>query len=219
MLDQLAEAGMRLVRAVEQQAMAQAVPEQVGALGRMSGGDLALAYSRLARAVRQTLALKAKLVEDRWTLDHRQAADQAQRAATIKQARKAAQKNRVKRIVEGAIDAEADGSDRENLLIDLDLRLDDEDLFADYDERPFGEIVARICRDLGISPDRILWEAEDWGIEETGTTPPPFASPGPDPEHRPDPVYRSDPGYWPDPARNGRSPEPQRVAASGTDPP
>ncbi len=219
MLDDLAEIGMRLMRAVEQQAMAQAVPEQVGALGKMSGGDLALAFSRLARAVRQTLALKAKLVEDRWNLDHRQAADQAQRAAAIKQARKAQQKARVKRIIEGVIDAEADGSDRENLLIDLDLRLDDEDLFADYDERPFDEIVARICRDLGITPDRVLWEAENWGIEETGTTPAPVASPGPDPEHRRDSEHRPDPGDWPDPARNGRAPEPQRIAASGTDPP
>jgi hypothetical protein len=229
MLDQLAEVGMRLVRAVEQQAMAQAVPEQVGAqgvgaLGRMSGGDLALAFSRLARAVRQTIALKAKLVEDRWALDHRQAADQAQRAAAVKQARKAAQKNRVKRIVEGVIDAEADGDDRENLLIDLDLRLDDEDLFADYDERTFGEIVALICRDLGISPDARLREVETWGIGETGMPPAPFASPDPeqrpDPEHPSDPQYRPDPAYWPDPGQTGGfSPQPRRVETSGSDPP
>jgi hypothetical protein len=222
-LDELGEIGMRLVRAVEQQAMAQAVPEQVGALGQMSGGDLALAYSRLARAVRQTLALKAKLVEDRRTRDHKEAADQAQRAATIARARKERQKNKAKRIIEEAIDAEPrDPSDYENLLADLDDAL--EDLDADFGERPFGENIIRICRDLGITPNWTDWAMEAWGIgvgrieaggieageiKEAGTKPSPLASP----------PFASN---WPAPAQTGRSPESQPSpsrAASGSDPP
>ena len=235
MLQELAEIGMKLARAVEQQALNQAVPDQAdtpeaGASDRIGGGDLALVFSRIARAVRQTLALEAKLAENRRTLHQSEEAEQVRRAALIAGERKKRQKARVKRIVEDAIDAEFEGSDRENLLIDLDLRLDDEDLFADYDERPFGETIARICRDLGITPDMSLWEAEDWGIEagapevgaaeETGAAPSPFASPEPNFEYPPDPQYRPDPAYWPDPGQTGGfSPQPPRAATSGSDPP
>jgi hypothetical protein len=225
MLDELGEIGMDLARAVRQQAVAQAIPEQVGALGRMSGGDLALAFSRLARAVRQTIALKAKLTEDRRARDHKEAAEQAQHAATIARARKERQKNKAKRIIEEAIDAEPrDPSDYENLLADLDDAL--EDLDADFGERPFGENIMRICRDLGITPNWTDWAMEVWGIgageigageigageieaggiEETRTKPSPFAS------------------NWPASAQTGWSPESQRQpqsprAASGSDPP
>jgi hypothetical protein len=240
-LAELTEIGMDLARAVRRQALAQAAPEeadtpQAGAPDRIGGGDLALVFSRIARAVRQTVALEAKLAEDRRTRDERTEAEQAQRAATIARERKARQKARVKRIVEQAIEAEADGSDREDLLSDLDERLEDDDVDADFGERPTGEIIARICRDIGITPDRALWEAEDWGIEagapevgapevgapeagapeagtieEAGTGPSPFASPRPAP------------------SQTGRSPEPlpqpltlpqsPRAAASGSDPP
>src|SRR5258707_1394248 len=167
----MGEIGMDLLRAVRQQAVAQAIPEQVGALGRMSGDDLALAYSRIARAVRQTLALKAKLDGDRLAFHRKDAAEQAQRAATIQRARKERQKNKAKRIIEGAIEAEvSDQSDYENLLADLDDAL--EDLDAEFGERPFGENLLRICRDLGITPNWTQWEIEAWGLEprvvETG---------------------------------------------------
>jgi hypothetical protein len=62
MLRELAEIGMRLARGVEQQA------QDADAADRPSGGDLGLVFSRIARAVRQTLALEAKLegeLEDR----------------------------------------------------------------------------------------------------------------------------------------------------------
>src|SRR5260370_12559761 len=210
MLAELAEIGMDLARAVRRQALDHAESEQadapqVDAPDRIGGGDLALVFSRIARAVRQTVALEAKLAEDRRALHQSEEAEQAQRAATIARERKARQKARVKRIVEQAIDAEAEGSDREDLLGDLDERL--EDLDADFGQRPMGEIVARICRDLGVSPDMSLWEAEDWAveagtIEEAGTGPSPAASP------------------WPATSQTGRSPEvPPPPAASGRHPP
>ncbi len=232
MLDEMGEIGMRLMRAVEQQAMAPsvlkpAVPEQVGALGRMSGGDVALAFSRLARAVRQTLALKAKITGDRRAREEGKATEQAQRAATIQRARKERQKNKVRRIVEAAIDAEPhDQSDYENLLADLDDAL--EDLDADFGERPFGENIIRICRDLGITPNWTDWAMEAWGIgagvAEAGA---PEAGEAEEAETGPSP---SD-SPWPGPAQTGWSPEPPphsepppqpqplRAAASGSDPP
>jgi hypothetical protein len=120
-------------------------------------------FSRIARAVRQTLALESKLAEDRDVRDKRTQAEQARR-------RGAQRKNTVRHIVEQAIEADADGTDREDLLDDLHERFEYEDdlRFAD---RPIAEHVARICRDLGVTPDWTLWSDEDWAIEETATRP------------------------------------------------
>ncbi|MDB5435710.1 MAG: hypothetical protein JWR47_1967, partial [Phenylobacterium sp.] len=74
-------------------------------------------------------------------------------------------KTKVRTAVERVLDAEAGESDAENLFYDLTERLEtdyDDDDFAD---RPIGELVARICRDLGVTPDWSLWQDEDWAIE------------------------------------------------------
>jgi hypothetical protein len=49
-------------------------------------------------------------------------------------------------------------------LADLDERLEDAD-DRDFVDRPIGELVAGICRDLGVTPDWSLWEDESWAIE------------------------------------------------------
>src|SRR5260370_29640226 len=102
MIKELAEIGMKLARAVEQQAIPEEAPEpdqapgpdQVRAPDRIGAGDLALVFSRIARPVRQTLALHAKIYGDRRMREEGKAAEQAQRAATIQRARKERQKNK-----------------------------------------------------------------------------------------------------------------------------
>ncbi|MGZ6039172.1 MAG: hypothetical protein ACXWKR_10910, partial [Phenylobacterium sp.] len=37
--------------------------------------------------------------------------------------------------------------------------------------RPLGELVARICRDLGVTPDWSRFRDEDWAIEENFLSP------------------------------------------------
>jgi hypothetical protein len=156
MLAELAEIGMNLAREVSRQALDQSQDAPPAA-------DLALTFSRIARAVRQTVALEAKLAEgpaqrpplsvsDRW--------------------RSARRKRQVSEIVAGVIDAEVGEYDVEGLHDDLQERLDDGDEEADFADRPIGELVARICRDLGITPDWSLFEDEDWAIEEARTRPP-----------------------------------------------
>ena len=53
----------------------------------------------------------------------------------------------------------------ERLLDDLDERLED----GQYDEAladgPIAELVARICEDLGVSPDWRIWNDQDWAID------------------------------------------------------
>ncbi len=162
-LKELTEIGMRVARAVEAQATGEAAPDAP----QIVSTDLGLTLSRIARAVRQTVALEARLAEDR-------RAGQAQRAAKLAQETKVRswlRKAKVQDIVERAIEAQESGDRAEDLLSDLAERLadpDDEALFAD---RPLPELVARICRDLGVTPPTVLWDETDWGIAPAATPP------------------------------------------------
>jgi hypothetical protein len=90
-------------------------------------GDLALAFDRVARAVRLTLALRTKLIED---LRDREAA-QATRKASVQAG--------AARILRDVIDDErADKERTERLSAEAAERLRAED-FGDRLSRPFGE--------------------------------------------------------------------------------
>ncbi len=105
-------------------------------------GDVAMAFNRVARAVRQTIMLQSKLIE---ALQERHAAVAG---------RKAAAKASAARIVRGVIDDEriSDTERAEGLTAEAAERLREED-FGDLLARPFAEAVADICKDLGLSPD------------------------------------------------------------------
>jgi len=174
-LRELAEIGMDLARIVRREALAAeaADPEQPAV-----PAELTLTFSRIARAVRQTLALEARLADDRLARRRRAEAEQRVERDARGHARKAA----VKDIVERIIDA-GDG-DTERLLDHLDERLDDPLDDADFADRPLGDLVAAICRDLGVAMDWSLFEDEDWGIEAAVIAPPPDSpEPPPTPCH------------------------------------
>ena len=141
MLQELAELGMGLARTVEPASSPEAGP------------DLGLMFSRIARAVRQTLALEARLYQDRAT---RHGHAEAGRLVETRE-RGLRRKAQAGRIVERVLESDADG---EALLDALDERLDDAD-DIDFADRPLGELVAHICRDLGVTPDWSLWQDED----------------------------------------------------------
>jgi hypothetical protein len=180
-LKELAEIGMELARAVRRQAVeAPAGGDAPG--GEPGAGDVGLVFSRIARAVRLTLALEARLEQDRQARDAQIEAALAPRRelqATLKAGEfihRSVRRSNVKKAVEQAIDAEADRAgaaerDVENWLADLDERLADAADDADFMGRPVGELIARICRDLGLTPDWSLWEDEDWAIAEARARP------------------------------------------------
>ncbi|MGH7209960.1 MAG: hypothetical protein ACREF1_00660, partial [Acetobacteraceae bacterium] len=62
-------------------------------------------------------------------------------------------KRQIRRRLRPAFKAGCVGRDAQRLLRDLEERIDDD--AEDPGQRPLAEAVARICRDLGISPDRI----------------------------------------------------------------
>jgi hypothetical protein len=163
--------------------------------------ELAETGMGMARALRQTLALAARIDEERLEQKVR-----ARHSVAVVRQGKDRQRIAVRQVVEEAIgDVAQAGTERsENLLSDLDERLDDPDIDAELGQRSLGEIAARICKDLGLEPDWRLWAEEDWAIEEAQTRPKgsPFA--------KRLPVAGA-------PAEVGRmadTPKPQRVAGS-----
>jgi hypothetical protein len=182
MLQELAEIGMRLARALEAEALAPA--EEPKPPSRFGGGDLGLIFSRIARAVRQTLALETRLAGEVETarVEHARATTDARR-------------RQVRGYVVEAIEVDAvehgkTDLDVEWLLGDLNERLDDGAYDADFADAPIGDLVARICADLGVTPDWSLWEDQAWAIEYEKSRPPDNH-----PERRPVP-----PGANPDPS-------------------
>ena len=168
MLQELAEIGMQVARAVRDEALAPVEPAEMDApkpASRFGGGDLGLVYSRVARAVRLTLALETRVAEE-----IEQARDEQERTR-LEAIRKAAERRRpeIRGYVADAIEAdvlEGGGSDYEieQLLEDLDERLDEGAYDAALTEAPVAELVARICADFGVTPDWSLWEDQDWAI-------------------------------------------------------
>ena len=138
MLGELAELGLEVARAVERWAQGLATaPEAAGAAeGRDQVGDVGLAYARVSRAVRQTVLLQSKLMHDLKAAAFAQAQNQARQAA----ARRTAGDERGE--TSGALESEA--AESPEAL----------EAFDGLPDLPVAELAARICRDLGLGPER-----------------------------------------------------------------
>jgi hypothetical protein len=165
MLTRLAEIGMEI---------AEAAP---------AAADPALTYARVARAVRMTIALQSRLLKDLAALDR---TDALARSAQVQ-----ARTRRIHRLVEQAIETQHDDEDEiERLSGDAWERLRDEDDCADLFERPIAETVARICRELGLSPpdpllplrEKLSAEPTDEGLASGSATPASLAATEPPPD-------------------------------------
>jgi hypothetical protein len=166
-LEELAEIGMDLARQVRREALA----GEDGPPARPAA-DLALVFSRISRAVRQTLALEARLAADHQA---EQAAGRhiVREAARTLQTRLARDQKRaqVRVIAAEAIEAEIHEDCRAQVLAEMDERLDAYDDLErdDLERRPVGALVAEICRALGVPVDWSLWEQEEWACQEGET--------------------------------------------------
>lgn len=119
-------------------------------------------FTQLARAVRMTAALEARLsqpVQDQQALAWRAEALQARRR----------RKAHVFAIARQIVETDGHEINRRQNLDALDASFDtehEEDDEADFGNLPIGVLVARICRDLGIRPNWAPWAATDWAHEE-----------------------------------------------------
>jgi len=112
--------------------------------------DLTLAFHRITRSARQTLALEAKLERDR-KLEI--VADLA-RAETLAREPVRRRKAQIAAAIERLIWREADEDD----VLDLQMRLGDlmaeEDLHDLYAEGPIEDHIRRLCIELGLATPR-----------------------------------------------------------------
>jgi hypothetical protein len=171
LLAELAEIGMDLAREVRRQCAALSQPRLVDdtAAAPPSLVELALAYSRLSRAVRQTLALEVRIEADERARAVGIVVEHQARQADAAQAWED-RENRIEGVVTKIIRAEAaDDSGAERLLDEMCEHLEDEDVYEDYSHRPTGEIIALICKDLGLTPDWSRWEDRDWAADAART--------------------------------------------------
>ncbi len=105
--------------------------------------DFTTSFDRIARAIRRTITLARKLAEP-LPAPVDPATDRVHQ-------HRAAARRRIIRAVEDAIQRARRDSDAENLHAELVDRLDGPDLDDDIQLRPIADIIADICRDLGIA--------------------------------------------------------------------
>ena len=164
-LAELTEIGMDLTRALRRRVEAQAktwADEPPPTTER----DPADAFQRLSRAVRLTLVLEARVAEAlRALLAGEVATAETRHADTARARRRDTAPARVVDLVTQAMRAEID--DKEALYDcreALEERLDEDEAYERYSDRPLRETVERLCADLGLTPDWSLW-TEDGGDE------------------------------------------------------
>ena len=142
MLGRLAEVGLEIAVGLE---------AQVKGGDQVVQGDIAMAYARVARAVRQTIMLQSKLISD------------LREQETGAAGRRAAARAGAAGLIGDVID-EARGSDKEQLRAEAAERLRQED-FSDFLARPFEEAVTEIVRGLGLTPDWLALAQDCWSAE------------------------------------------------------
>jgi hypothetical protein len=173
LLKALAEIGMELARGIARREAAKAVDDE-------SGRDPQLAFARVSRAVRQTVALSAHLRQQRQAggagvsgeAPGDEARDEAHAQARMDQARYERVAARVRVLcrrsevagrLTAAIEAEAARGEAERLLSDLDRRLDVVAEEVDFAARPIEEVIDGIRLDLGLEPRVVRSRAASGG--------------------------------------------------------
>lgn len=180
MVEALTESALRMAQAIERRATE---AHAAGADGRADGpadpaaaSEAAMAFARVARAVRMASLLQSKLVKDVQALAEPPARTEAEIEAARAEAIKAAEqadpayghKMRVEKVVARLARASCGGSELklDRMMNEAVERLEDEDLYGDVRGRPVGELVALICRDLGIQPNWDYLANEAWAKAE-----------------------------------------------------
>src|SRR6185312_12890081 len=148
--------------------------------------DLGLTYSRISKAIRQSVMLHARFEDDFNKTAEQKAAEAAAEAAAEQAAearRAAAPKARQKYLVRKAVtraldlaieDAEAESTeplDFSHNYVELRERLEDYDEYSDFGRLPVGAVVENICRVMGLEFDPALWEHEPWAVAEMAEKP------------------------------------------------
>ena len=137
-LAELLELGMAAAREVQARLLAAEDAKAVC--------DLSLAFNRVSRAVRQTVALQAKVGRER----RREGRDQAAEIKRADETRASRRQSQVRTAVERLIWTEAEDDEAERLIDELDDLISEEALYEGFGQEPVAAHIARICGDLGL---------------------------------------------------------------------
>jgi len=133
----------------------------VAAADAESADRLSLAFTRISRSIRQTLAFKAKLAEMKAKAVERRQTKECQQA--IEKSRLRVKKHQVARDVALMVEACAES---ENLLTDLHERLMDPDIEDELLTLRVGDVIIGLCDELGIPVELSVWQDKGWFINE-----------------------------------------------------
>jgi hypothetical protein len=160
MLRELADIGMEIARALQGEVRARIEAVEPDEPSK-SVAELGLAFSRVSRAVRQTLALEARLEDDRLAREQAaKAAEDAQSRSNSGMSEAAARvKARLMQLLHP--DRERDHRWDDDWDEDLSDGPDDEPGEGFVSDRPAADVVAGVCGDLGLEPDLSLWADGD----------------------------------------------------------
>jgi hypothetical protein len=176
-LSELAEAGLEIALALKTRIVETATLEPDPG----TCADLTLAFHRASRAVRMSIALRDRLAKDEPLGEQTQpSAAREARNETAERVRRIVRRvARTKEIDSFKVDA-FDRQARERLF--------DADITGELEGRSIGELVAKICADLGLPPPWRTLAEEAWAQAEILQRPEgsPYAA-WPDLPHDPDP--------------------------------
>jgi hypothetical protein len=159
-LETLAELGLEVASALKQRIIAAEDAE--------SADRLSLAFTRVSRSIRQTLAFKAKLAEMKAKASEKRQAKECQQA--IETSRLRVKKHQVARDVALMVEATAES---ENLLTDLHERLMDPDIEDELLTIRVGDVIIGLCDELGIPVELSVWQDKGWFLNEGREAPEP----------------------------------------------
>jgi hypothetical protein len=138
-LAELTELGLSLARDLHACALADPEPG--------TKAQTALAFHRVSRSVRQSMALEARLARDLERRDQQAGAE----AVQAEEARVRTRKAQVRAAVERLIWTEAESDEEaERLVDDLSERLDEEALYEGFAGDPIETHIARLRAELGL---------------------------------------------------------------------
>jgi hypothetical protein len=147
---------------------------------RSTMNSTALAHHRITRSMRMTMSLAMTFQEGRVAREAKLADSETGKERARKNRLKAQVERQVGRAIRRKAELEferlAETDDEiefdeeelaDNPLYDaLAERLQDPDIERDLDRCSRGELVGRVCQDLGLEPDWAGWSTESWAIEE-----------------------------------------------------
>jgi hypothetical protein len=155
---QLSEIGMGLARTLQTQ-VCDGGPVTMR-------GDPVLMFVRIARTVRQCIALEAKIAEALREWLGLSEAERAERRAVVgAKAAEAAAGNAPEELEEIEPDSDARRFERDHRETERGERAERfwADSYVIEDEGSFLEIVTKVCRDLGVTPDWSSWSEDGPG--------------------------------------------------------